>query len=281
LFILDPPYFKVVNESWDNMWNTIDDYCSWFDDLIKLISQKANKSCSVWLFGFPYQLTRLIHIMEAHGFAFRQQIIINKGLQSVAGRVSSKLKMFPTATESIFFFYKDSRNFIKDLLNEKKTLSKLSSKEINDHLGKASNGGGTWSSIAGLKKKDIQYPTRDTWEKLKELFGDIGEYDDLVYKFNIAYGLTDVWSDINFYNRSIKKVHPTQKPLDLIERLIKTSSNENDLVCDPFGGSGTTYYVCTKLNRHCMSCELSKEYFEKAVEAMKNDYRKDFNVCNE
>ena len=38
------------------------------------------------------------------------------------------------------------------------------------------------------------------------------KYEDVVYKFNIQMGLTDVWDDINFYDRSLKKIHSTQKP---------------------------------------------------------------------
>lgn len=274
LFIMDPPYYQVVKESWDNAWKTFEDYVSWFDKLVELISQKAKKSCSLWLFGFPYQLTNLISTMEKYGFTYRQQIVVNKGLRSVAGRVSSKLKMFPTATESIFFFFKDSRDEIRNILLDRKKKSGKTSKEINDFLGKASNGGGTWSSIAGNRQKNIQYPTKSDWEKLTELFGDIGNYDDYVYKFNVKFGLTDVWDDINFYDRSIKKVHPTQKPMELIQRLVETSSNENDIVCDPFGGSGVTHYVCEKLKRQCVSCELSEEYYTNALKAMKNDYTK-------
>jgi dUTP pyrophosphatase len=55
-----------------------------------------------------------------------------------------------------------------------------------------------------------------------------------VYKFNVIAGLTDVWDDINFYDKTYKKFHPTQKPYKLIERIIQCSSNEGDIVLDPF-----------------------------------------------
>ena len=58
----------------------------------------------------------------------------------------------------------------------------IKSKDINLHLGKAINGGGTWSTIAGKRQKNIQYPTREDWNKLQELFGKFDiEYDDYVY----------------------------------------------------------------------------------------------------
>ena len=55
-------------------------------------------------------------------------------------------------------------------------------------------------------------------------------------------------------------IHPTQKPLKLFEFLVKASSNENDIVLDPFIGSGTTGVACKNLNRNFIGVELSEEY---------------------
>jgi DNA modification methylase len=137
----------------------------------------------------------------------------------------------------------------------------ISSKDINIHLGKAINGGGTWSTLAGKKQKNIQYPTRTDWNKLQELFGKFEiDYDDYVYTFNIEQKLTDVWDDINFYDKTYKKKHPTQKPYKLIERIIKCSTNENYTVLDPFMGSAMTALVSKKLNRNYLGCELEEKY---------------------
>lgn len=62
------------------------------------------------------------------------------------------------------------------------------------------------------------------------------------------------------------KIHPTQKPEELIERLVLASSNIGDLVLDPFSGSGTTAVVCKKTNRNFIGFELDKEYYDKAVD---------------
>lgn len=58
------------------------------------------------------------------------------------------------------------------------------------------------------------------------------------------------------------KIHPTQKPLKLFEKLVEVSSNEGDIVFDPFMGSGTTGVACKKLNRNFIGCELDKDFFE-------------------
>lgn len=76
----------------------------------------------------------------------------------------------------------------------------------------------------------------------------------------------DVWVDIPFLPPSCnerKKVgYKTQKPKALIERIIKASSNEGDLVADFYGGSFTTAEVCKDLNRNFIGCDIS----EKAVQ---------------
>jgi len=262
--ILDPPYYMVVKENWDNKWNTFEDYLKWMEQIIIMIERIAKYSCSLWIFGFPYQLSYIIPLCEKYGFTYRQHITINKGIRSVAGRTSSKLKMFPVATEYVIYFHKESRHIIKDILRKKQKENKLSSQEINIYLGKAINGGGTWSSIAGEKQKNLQYPTKEDWDKLVTLFGGINEkYDDYVYKFNVLQGLTDVWDDINFYDKTYIKTHPTQKPYKLIERIINCSTDKNDNVLDIFMGSGMTGLVCKNTERNFYGCELDIKYLNK------------------
>jgi len=264
--ILDPPYYNVVNETWDKQWKNIQDYLDWIDKITFELERISKYSCSLWLFGFPYQLSYILPIFEKYGFTYRQHVVLNKGLRSVAGRTSNKLKMFPTATEYIIYFHKEARPFIKKYLQEKQETTKISSKDINLHLGKAINGGGTWSTIAGKKQKNIQYPTKQDWNKLEELFGKFDiNYDDYVFKFNLQPKLTDVWDDINFYDKTYKKYHPTQKPYKLIERLVECSSNENDTVLDIFMGSGMTAKVCQDKKRDFYGCELDSKYVNNSL----------------
>jgi site-specific DNA-methyltransferase (adenine-specific) len=60
--------------------------------------------------------------------------------------------------------------------------------------------------------------------------------------------------------------HPTQKPVDLMAYLIKTYTNENELVFDGFMGSGTTGIACVKTNRNFVGCEIDKKYFNTSSE---------------
>lgn len=56
--------------------------------------------------------------------------------------------------------------------------------------------------------------------------------------------------------------HPCQMPECLLERIIKASSDEGDLVLDPFGGTGTTAFVAKQLKRHYITMDISETYFE-------------------
>jgi site-specific DNA-methyltransferase (adenine-specific) len=262
---------NVVKNDWDRQWKTIDEYKDWCEQWISKCSKKGKYSSSIWVFGFPYQLTHLLPIFEKHGFKFRQQVVIWKGIKSAAGRTSDKLKMFPTTTESVFFFAYDSIPVIRNILIDKKKTYGYTSKYINEFLGKASNGGGTWSQIAGPRQKTPVQPTREDWEKLSTLFNGLPPYDDMVFKFNLPFGFTDVWDDISFYFKRGTKLHPTQKPEELIERIINASSFENDLVVDLFMGSGTTADVAKKLNRKYSGCEMDEEYYKRSIERINNE----------
>lgn len=57
------------------------------------------------------------------------------------------------------------------------------------------------------------------------------------------------------------KLHPTQKPLELMEYLIKTYSNENDIIIDPFIGSGTTLVACKNTNRKYIGFEIEEKFY--------------------
>ena len=270
LICTDPPYYRVVNDEWDNQWFTIDEYYEWCEKWINELGRVAKWNCSFWLFGFPEQLSTLLPIINKAGFTFRQQIVVNKGMQAVAGRTSNKLKMYPTATESIFFFHYEARDHIRDLLQRERKYLNWKGKDVNAHLGKAISGGGTFACIASEKKprEHRVYPTREDWVKLQDIM-NLPEYDDVVYTFNIQTGLTDVWDDINFYDRKVKKFHSTQKPIPLIERIIKTSSNEGHKVLDIFGGSGSTGVVCKMHNREFIGCEIDEEYYNKSLDRIR------------
>jgi len=70
---------------------------------------------------------------------------------------------------------------------------------------------------------------------------------------------------------STQKVHPTQKPVQLLERLIEIFTDENDVVIDPVAGSGSTLLACKNLNRKAYGFEIKKDFFKLANEKVLSD----------
>lgn len=65
--------------------------------------------------------------------------------------------------------------------------------------------------------------------------------------------------------------HPTQKPVALLDRILRASSYEEDIVLDPFAGSGTTLVAALRLRRHAVGCEFSLEWLNLAIRRICSD----------
>ena len=67
-----------------------------------------------------------------------------------------------------------------------------------------------------------------------------------------------------------KTPHPTQKPEELVRKLVLASSREGDLVLDPFSGSGTTAVVAQQLHRRWLACDRNMEYNQWAMQRLQH-----------
>lgn len=77
------------------------------------------------------------------------------------------------------------------------------------------------------------------------------------------------YSKYNKECNQLNRVHPTQKPVEILEYLIKTYTNENDLILDFTMGSGSTGVACLNTNRKFIGIELDEKYFNIATERMR------------
>ena len=87
--------------------------------------------------------------------------------------------------------------------------------------------------------------------------------------FNDQYYPTSI-QEFSMANLRRNRLHPTQKPVDLLEYLIKTYSNENETVLDFTMGSGSTGVACVNTNRKFIGIELDEKYFEIAKNRIEN-----------
>lgn len=76
------------------------------------------------------------------------------------------------------------------------------------------------------------------------------------------------WMEWKKDGKDIPKIHPTQKPVEVLKRLIEIFTDEGDVVIDPCAGSGSTLRACVELKRNCYGFEIKKEFYKKAKEQM-------------
>jgi len=127
----------------------------------------------------------------------------------------------------------------------------------------------TWHYTQGLGKTKGFYPRHDDilmftkTDKFNFYIDDVRIPQKYYRSINNMRGANpgDVWtfSHVHYCNGN-RQEHPTQKPEGLIERMVRASSKEGDLILDPFFGSGTTLRVCQQLNRNCIGIELNPDY---------------------
>ncbi|MBU5424981.1 site-specific DNA-methyltransferase [Tissierella pigra] len=92
-------------------------------------------------------------------------------------------------------------------------------------------------------------------------------YRDKLPKFNNNKKMIFNWMEWPRDNQTIK-IHPTQKPIPLLKRLIEIFTDEGDVVIDPCAGSGTTLKAAAELNRHSYGFEIDRKFYKLAKEKM-------------
>lgn len=122
-----------------------------------------------------------------------------------------------------------------------------------------------WEGAAPSHKRCKKGTKLEDLKKINGNYGDyyVGDYNLEVTESNLKYPT----SIISIKRVPVSKcIHPTQKPIELLEYLIKTYSNEGDTILDNCMGSGTTGVACKNLNRNFFGIEKDKKYFDIAKE---------------
>lgn len=184
---------------------------------------------------------------------FRNEIIwqrdaVGKGAKKTSSQYSREVEsiFFYSKSQDIKFFqqFKDCNELTYTQLKEFRYSEPDGRKYKIVTLGDYSE-----KSIEEMRNKNLIHTT-STGQEYKKYYLD---------EFKLAIGT--LWNDIpNISHGKNPEVvnYATQKPEKLISRIIKTSSSENDIVADFYGGSGTTAVVAEKLNRKWITCDLGK-----------------------
>mgnify|MGYP003404373586 FL=1 len=274
LIIADPPYYKAINEKWDKQWKTEAEYLDWcklwFDECVRVLKDTGSFYC-YGNFDILSKQKVLIFDKQLH---FRQNITLDKGLKSIAGRTSDKLRMYPTASEYLLYYINQSYSFqnndsvnevfkpIRKYLKNELAKSGLKTKDCRKLMNLTIDAGGLryFSDTSWMMMPENHYNSLQVNGSFKMPYEELKQwYNELSFVFNLPTGTTDVW---NFTPDKVRYGHPTQKPQNICQRIVKASSNENDNVLIPFGGSGSEIVACQELKRNCIVFETESQYVE-------------------
>jgi site-specific DNA-methyltransferase (adenine-specific) len=312
LVVMDPPY-NIGKDHWDK----IDNYVGWMGKVFIELERVLKDNGSMYFFHNDFlQMCDLQQWLNRHsGFIFKQLIVWNKKYKGVYNEgflqgyieVDGLRNYQRMAEYCLYYTFQDStglskiqghccypvRDYIRNEIIRAK--GKIVLKEVNQVLGTATNGGGVASAVLSLdktipamiteehylklrewlNKNHIEY-LRQEYEDLRQEYEDLRqEYEDLRYTFNNQKSHHSVWN----YPIEKKQGHITPKPTELIKNIILHSSNEGDLVLDPFLGSGTTLLACKQTNRNCIGFEKHYEYEQLIRKKAMLDTRDIFQYC--
>jgi site-specific DNA-methyltransferase (adenine-specific) len=86
------------------------------------------------------------------------------------------------------------------------------------------------------------------------------------------------WFEWKRDGKEIPKIHPTQKPVNLLKTLIKIFTDKGDVVIDPCAGSGSTLRACAEIGRSCYGFEIKKNFVKEAKEKMLANIQEDYTL---
>ena len=291
--ITDPPYHGVKRDDWDNRWATDKDFIDWVQSTAHRLKRCLASNGSIYWFCSPQMSGRVESALRTN-FRILGNIVWNKGgsRKGAAGTGIdvTALRTFWTAnTERIIFAeqygsdeaandasgYESScialkKRIFGDYLRSEMDRAKVSNKDIAV-LFPSKTGGLTgcvsnWLTGANVptpeQYEEIRnYLNRERDEYLRQEYEELRqEYEELRRPFNAES--SDQWGDVWDFPIERGQLHPTQKPIRLMQQIVKISSKPGTVVFDPFMGSGTTGVACAELGRKFIGVEKNPKYFE-------------------
>ena len=302
LLCTDPPYGMgkesegVAN---DNLYRTKLD--AFLMEFWKACRPSLYNNASAYIFGNAEDLWRLWYVgglRDSERLTFRNEIVWYKGNGGRA--VGTEKGRSYQSSERCFFFMLGEQGFNENADNywegwepvrlylegERKKMG-WDIPTMKSIVGHSDLSRDHWTS-----KSQWLFPTREVYEKLRQAaktdafkreydelkreYDELKrEYDELKREFyetrayfdNTHDNMTDVWDFPRVIGEE-RQGHPTPKPIEMLHRIIKSSSRNGDAIFDPFLGSGTTMVAAQSLDRICYGLEIDPSYVAVILERM-------------
>jgi adenine-specific DNA-methyltransferase len=253
LIATDPPYFKVKNEAWDRQWDKPEAFLEWIGKLCEQWHRILKPNGSLYVFASPRMAAR-VECKVGEWFHIINRITWRKPPFATKAEMFRKetLRSYFPASEAIIFA--DHGPVWSGLLEQERIASGKSRQAISEEIT-GNRSGACWNWEAG-----IRFPKQQHWERLRELYVNLPPYEEIERPFNVTADVpyTDVWDFPTVKHYPGK--HPCEKPLEMMEHIVKASSRERDVVLDCFAGSGVTGEAALKHGRDFIGIEVDKGY---------------------
>ena len=287
LVYMDPPFglqrdFKMQEsdgseQSFSDHWTSFDDYIDWYADIINKAWSKLNKDG--WMYchnNFIGNALVLSKVDRKVRDAFYTNISWKR-----SGPKNNIKNGWGNIVDSILVLRKGNPYFEVEYtsLDPVYAANSFQNKDAVGNYALAKVSGEKSRPCARFEYKGYnpQYGFRITKEKLEELdaqerlhYGTNNIYKKIYSHESKGVPVQNLWDDVYFISRSQKnkRKYPTQKPLKLLERIIKSSCPVGGWVLDPFCGSGTTAISAFNTDRNCITTDVNPDAIRIAQESI-------------
>ena len=302
LILIDPPY-NIGKDKWDK-WATVELYVEFMGKVFKECERVLKDNGSFYFFHNDFlQMVELQNwINKNSNFIFKQLLVWDKFNNSKWNQLnaivySKENRNYPKQAEYCLYYtfqdetglnkvkldvnnFKSLRDYFKNIHKElnipkKEIIKKVGQKA--DHCFRYNSS--QWDLPTEETYNDLinifainKLSNFRTYESLREEYESLREeYESLRYTFNLKEVQDNISCICEIKEHNSGKLHSCQKPLTILEKIIKTSSNENDVVLDCFMGSGSTGVACKHINRKFIGIELDEKYFNIAKKRIEEE----------
>ena len=277
----------------------------WYEPHVKAWSEHGTPCTTLWFWNTEVGWATVHPLLLAHGWEYRCCNIWDKGLGHIAGNANTRtLRKFPVVTEVCVHYVKAARFDVvgttltmQQWLRHEWQRAGLPLRLANEACGVLNAATRKYLTADHL----WYYPPPEMFGKLaayanangaaagRPYFSAdgkaplaVGQWARLRAKFQCEVGVTNVWrapqvsgaeriqgvrSGMKYKFRSL---HGSQKPLEFIDRIVRASTDRDDVVWEPFGGLCPGAVVCHAIGRRYYAAETNAEFYAAAVERLKS-----------
>lgn len=262
----------------------------WYEPHVSMWSNKSTPLTTLWFWNTEVGWAEVHPVLKKYGWIYRSANIWDKGIGHVAGNTNTKtLRRFPVVTEICAHYIRqpkfklDNQDGLsaQDWLRSEWSRTGLPFNKANEACGVKNA-----ATRKYLTSDHMWYfPPADVFQKLVDFANENGNSDNRPFfsldgintlngsqweqlrgKFYCPAGVTNVWNIPALRNQERlkvdnKAVHPNQKPLSLAKLIIECSTDNDDVIWEPFGGLCSFSVAAVQLNRNSYAAEINQNIY--------------------